>query len=113
MSDDERRAGWADWHEWRESCDLQLAQIQNHVNGLTQRVIDMELQHASLKTAVDENTALTREVSANTHDIVEWTQASVGAFKVLEVLGTVARWAAGIIAAVGAATAAWHQFHGK
>lgn len=87
--------------------------VQEQIDLLAKRVTDMETEYADLRTAVDKNTALTESVFQNTRDLVEWTNNSVGAFKVLAVLGSVARWAAAIAGACAAIYAAWAQMKGS
>lgn len=109
MSEERRQDGqWKDWQEWRDDIDGLLADLRSRADDLTQRMVDMEIGHSDLRRMVTENTALTQQVASDTRDLVEWTKASQGAFRVLVVLGNVAKWGASIAAALGAAYAAWH-----
>lgn len=75
---------------------------------ITADISTLKAQHAEIRKAVDENTAITSEIKANTDEIIEFFKAGKGFFKIAGYAGTVAKWLGAVAAAVTAIWAATH-----
>ncbi len=79
-------------------------------SNMSDRMDDMETLQTELKTAIDENTAMTTQVRDNTEEMVELFKTMKGGLKILAALGTVAKWISAVSAAgavVWLATKGW------
>jgi len=81
---------------------MERRQTDPYIRALGDRV-------TSLETGLAENTAMTAKVEANTSEIVRAWEALEGGFKVLRVLGRVAKYLGYILTAV---LAGWAIFKG-
>lgn len=61
----------------------------------------------AIEHAVRYNTQMTSEIKKNTDDIVEFFEAGRGTFRVLKVIGVIAKWITTVAAAVALAFVAW------
>lgn len=64
----------------------------------------------AIEKKLDENTAATSRVEANTQELVEFFNSVKGAFRVLEALGKLAKPLAYITMFLGACTGVWLAF---
>ena len=60
-----------------------------------------------LQDGLDANTIMTQKIEKNTSDVVEFFTAMTGAFKVFNVIGSLAKPLAWIIAAIGSLAVSW------
>jgi hypothetical protein len=77
----------------------------------------LQESHADLKTQVGNlsidlaaNTEATNRVETNTAELMGWLRALEGAFKVLNMVGRVAKPLSYIVGFIGAAVSAWYAF---
>lgn len=67
---------------------------------ITKRMVNMEAQHIELKKSVLENTEITKSISTNTDEIIQFFKAGKGFFTFMGYFGKIAKWTSIIIAAV-------------
>lgn len=72
---------------------------------ITKRMVNMEAQHIELKKSVLENTEITKSISTNTDEIIQFFKAAKGFFTVAGYIGKLAKWTSAVVAAIGAAWA--------
>lgn len=75
---------------------------QQHIE---RRVTALEGAHTETRSALAENTRITREVRDNTAEIIAAFASAKTAFRFAENIGTFVKWTAGIIVAVAGAWA--------
>lgn len=74
---------------------------------ITADISTLKSQHAEIRKAVDENTAITTEIKTNTDEIVDLFKAAKGFFVMAGYFGKAAKWVGAIAAAITAVWAAW------
>lgn len=77
-------------------------------NSLAKRIAGLEVGHSELKTAIHDNTELTKSIERNTSGLIEAWEALSGGLKVLNLLGKCAKWVTIVVGMVTALWTAWH-----
>ncbi|KQO23506.1 hypothetical protein [Acidovorax sp. Leaf78] len=86
--------------------------ISARLDAGDQRMGRIEGDVAAVREELAANTEATRQVAANTADLVEFFQAVQGAFKVLNWIGKVAKPVGAIATATAAAIGVWSAVKG-
>ena len=93
-----------------EDCPIIERETRRHDDpwraDITQQMQAMSQQHTQLKKAVEDNTSITKEIQANTKDIVEFFEAGKGFFTMASYVGMLAKWVTAVAAAIVAVWAA-------
>jgi hypothetical protein len=71
---------------------------------------ELKQQVSEVKTDLLANTEATKRIETNTAELMEWLRAFQGVFKVLNMVGSVAKPLGYIAAAIGAIASAWYVF---
>ena len=74
--------------------------IEVRVGMIEEQYGALREQYGTLRVALEANTAITEKVSKNTDDIVAFFEAGRGTFKVLKVVGVMAKWLTTVAAAM-------------
>jgi hypothetical protein len=77
------------------------------LTGLHQRLVSVETQLPTLKQAVSENTAITKQIAADTSVLVEFTNAMQGLGKLVNWCSRMAKPFIYIFGVIGAAASAY------
>ena len=80
---------------------------------LQEQITTMALDVRNLKVGLADNSAVTDRIDTNTQELLEVFGAFKGAWKVLDVIGKLAKPVSFIVAFFSAAALAWHNFWGK
>lgn len=84
--------------------------VPGQLDTINARLDEGEIRMGRLERSLAENTAATKRVEANTAELIEWSKAFQGAFKVLDGMGKLAKPVTAIVGVVAACAAAWAAF---